>query len=153
MSAIVRLNHDLTEYCAALGRGSLNYTVSVALFEAPGAGGRGADVILRAALGSGAELGDFRACDAAKVVAMVTDAFRYTGDDDSHPSRDFVGSQRGVQALESIQRDLLDLMAGADSIGEITIRNGHPFYPVFWDYAFVIAHREDASVLVGSSSD
>jgi hypothetical protein len=32
-------------------------------------------------------------------------------------------------------------------------KEGHPAYPVFWDFAFVIAGPTEAEVFIGSSSD
>lgn len=45
------------------------------------------------------------------------------------------------------------LVDGADTIMSFWLKEGHPFYPVFWDFAFLIEKNNDAIVFIGSSSD
>jgi hypothetical protein len=33
------------------------------------------------------------------------------------------------------------------------LEEGHPFYPVQWDFAYVLAGHNGAEVFIGSSSD
>ena len=43
--------------------------------------------------------------------------------------------------------------AGAALLAQFWLRDGHPAYPVFWDFAFVIAGSAGGQVFIGSSSD
>ena len=41
----------------------------------------------------------------------------------------------------------------ANRIEKFRLDEGHPAYPVFWDFAFLFTSSDEATVLVGSSSD
>jgi hypothetical protein len=44
-------------------------------------------------------------------------------------------------------------LAAALLVQSFWLKKGHPDYPVFWDFAFVIAGSSAAEVFIGSSSD
>ena len=44
-------------------------------------------------------------------------------------------------------------VVGATVIERFWLKEGHPAYPVFWDFAFVIAGPHETKVFIGSSSD
>jgi hypothetical protein len=41
----------------------------------------------------------------------------------------------------------------ASLLAHFWLQEGHPAYPVFWDFAFVVAGPEGGLVFLGSSSD
>ena len=86
---VQQINVWLQEICENLNVGSLNYGVSIKLFEAPGLAGE-------------------------SVTELVTKSEQVMG---------------------------------------FWLKAGHPFYPVYWDYAFLFEVGNDAFVLIGSSSD
>ncbi len=44
-------------------------------------------------------------------------------------------------------------MEHADMVVEFAFKQGHPNYPVFWDFAFDLHVKDKRWILVGSSSD
>ena len=44
-------------------------------------------------------------------------------------------------------------MEAAERVALFWLKNGHPAYPVFWDFAFAAYTDEGVHVLMGSSSD
>lgn len=83
----------------------------------------------------------------------MRDAFDYQGDDGSHPGRDYLASMTFKQDADFVMAQLEGLVSGASLLTLFWLKEGHPFYPVFWDFAFMIERGDDAFVLIGSSSD
>jgi hypothetical protein len=48
---------------------------------------------------------------------------------------------------------LNDFLRGVCRLTSFWLKEGHPFYPVFWDFAYVIEKDGDAFVFIGASSD
>ncbi len=81
----------------------------------------------------------------------IMDMVLYQGDTGSGPLE-----------LESKKAELSELMEKvlssieleeADMVVEFGFKNGHPAYPVFWDFAYDIHSKGQRWILVGSSSD
>jgi hypothetical protein len=49
--------------------------------------------------------------------------------------------------------DECKLLCGDSSIELFWLKQGHPAYPVFWDFAFAIRRKQGCDILIGSSSD
>ena len=54
---------------------------------------------------------------------------------------------------ENLFRDLKELFVDHSKVVSFLLDSGHPFYPVFWDFAFLIRKSESSYVFIGSSSD
>lgn len=148
------IHRDADELCSGLHHDSLNYSVSLRCFPAAGAADASIAEIARRALGETATLGAEPTPSALDtLLAELEHGVRYEGDAGSHPSPDFPSSPECDHLLESIGRRLREGLADTDAIHEVWFSEGHPFYPVWWDFAFVIVKPPDAFVLVGSSSD
>ena len=133
--------------------GSLNYCASFKLVKCDGMAGQALQEILASALGEGVVIGGANAVGAADVLDAFRDALAYQGDTGSHPGQDYLTSE-GFKRDESIVLAQVGaLLEGASHILSFWLKEGHPFYPVFWDFAFSIEKGTDAFVFIGSSSD
>ena len=148
------LSDDLTDAARELNsRGARNYTVSFGVFPAAGVGEGSLQEIVHACLGTQARLGGATISSTAEVVSTVRWALEYRGDDELHPNLRCVDGMRDSGRIDSLVHSVELLVTEADLIAEIWLSEGHPFYPVFWDFAFVVSHGQDGLILVGSSSD
>ena len=88
------------------------------------------------------------------VIDELKDALQYRGDYGSHPSLDYLDSTESRidfdQLICRIQRVLDESF---DNIQSFWLKEGHPFYPVFWDFAFLIRTCDESILFIGSSSD
>ncbi|MEO0481581.1 MAG: hypothetical protein AAF196_19085 [Planctomycetota bacterium] len=127
--------------------------MSFGFFPAPGAGALSIEEILKAALGPGVSLGSVALRTLTEALGEVGAVLRFEGDDSSHPSDLCLEGSRFPWEVEAAVREVEALLEGHDNLWGVQLDAGHPFYPVFWDFAFVFTHGAEAGVLIGSSSD
>lgn len=135
------------------GGNALNYSVSFGVFAATGIRHEPIETIVRTALGREAIVGGSNNSTAAEVIAETRMALEFNGDHGSHPNSHYAGSPAHATDVDRTCDEVAELVGSADSLTEIWLKAGHPFYPVFWDFAFVISRDANALVYIGSSSD
>ena len=89
---------------------------------------------------------------AEELISDVSTAISHVGDSGYGPIPERIQSQR----FQELLRDTLDacrLICADSRIELFWLKEGHPAYPVFWDFAFAIRHEHGCDVLIGSSSD
>ena len=147
-----QINAALTEYCNELGHDSCNYTVTAKLYLSVGPRSRGAHEVVTDVFGPDAKIDE---CESSldAVVASLREGFQFRGDAGAHPSLAFLNSSRANAMLRSMEAALEQLFVPYVRISSVEFESGHPFYPVFWDYAYVIQRTNEAYILVASSSD
>ncbi len=145
---------SLVDLSAKLNGGdALNYTVSFGLFAALGSADGSLEEIAHQAIGPLAKIGGSCSCTQSSLLEEVASSLEYSGDNGTHPNRDFLNSPMFQEAVDCATREVGDLIDAADLLIDFYLANGHPFYPVFWDFAFAIVRGRDAFILIGSSSD
>ena len=148
------LNGDLDAICDGLNRKGLNYSAFLCVFSAPGRAGQPARDVVRAAVGPEAEIGGQPSVSSLEeLLSELRAAVRYEGGDGSHPTPGFSGSAECARLLKSASARLRAEFARAGAIHSLSFSEGHPHYPVFWDFAFLVEREADAFVFVGASSD
>jgi hypothetical protein len=150
---IVTINESLRSVCDHLNRGSLNYQVDIKLFDCPGMAGSGVLEIVQSGLGTAAELGGTFSTSPQDALQEFVKALDYSGDAGSHPNPEAFSSTEDRSRRAELVRDVGDLLTSSDQIIGFWLKEGHPFYPVFWDFAYVVEQRPRAWLFVGSSSD
>lgn len=148
------LGPNLKQMTRNLNQGNAcNFTASARLYPAPGVGGRSLEEIVYAVLGDKVLISGSRISTGSEMIAKVKSSFEFRGDDDSHPNLDYISSDEFESDLEQLLADLKEMVQAADLIMEFWLKQGHPFKPVHWDFAFVLTRGVDASLLIASSSD
>jgi hypothetical protein len=147
------INERLRSLCHTLGKNSLNYTVDIHLYPAPGRVGESLEQTVAAALGHRVVVGGAESASFSMVVESLRTAIDYSGDDGSYPNREFLSSAEFRTEKERVVDACTDLLAGADRVVSFWLKEGHPFYPVFWDFAYMLEKGDEAYVFIGSSSD
>ncbi len=69
------------------------------------------------------------------------------------PSKNIIESGELQELVEKIGNEVNRLVGNATLIQSFWLEEGHPFYPVYWEFAFIIWHEANALILLGSSSD
>jgi hypothetical protein len=83
----------------------------------------------------------------------IDDCIRFRGDEGSGPDLLVLDSNEFKEAVTRMVTALEVEADRASKIYQFWLKEGHPDYPVFWDYAYVLMQDRRAVVLVGSSSD
>jgi hypothetical protein len=147
------INSSLEAICTKLGEDSMNYGARIRLFSSPRMAGRSVTDTVSAALGNAVVVGGTSSTDHAEFVQAIKDGLEYVGDESSFPNRAFLASDQFQKKKGEVLRFFDEFAGGADQLISFRLKEGHPFYPVFWDFAFVIEKGADSFVLIGSSSD
>ena len=148
------INDSLAAISKKLFRTSLNYCADFKLFVSKETAGEPLESVVKTILGEHAEIGIAQPTTKNDVIDELKDALQYRGDHGSHPSLDYLDSTESRidfdQLICRIQRLLDDSF---DDIQSFWLKEGHPFYPVFWDFAFLIRTCDESILFIGSSSD
>ena len=148
------MKQDLLEKITArLHENATNYSVFLQAYEVPDVQPMDSEAIIRAALGAEAALGGIDEVDAGIVCAEVQDALFYTGDEGAGPGDSLLQSETFVELIDELKGELLRLASASHKIQRFWLQDGHPAYPVFWDFAFLFWEEDKATIFIGSSSD
>jgi hypothetical protein len=149
------LTQELLDRIAGiLNRDATNYTVFLRLYKlsiANGSGDLGA--YIRKAVGTDAEIGGTEEIGVAELLAEMGSLLMYAGDPGAGPNDLVLKSTEFSRLLSELNECTSELANQAERIERFWLKAGHPAYPVFWDFAYILLKRETATILIGSSSD
>lgn len=148
------LNDHLEQLCDGLNRQGLNYVAEMMVFPAAAQAGEPLQQIARAALQTECALGNSPyPVDYDQMLAEFWNAASHAGDHGYYPTPGYIGSPEWTEQLAEITRAMWREFGACDSIYAVGLIQGHPFYPVFWEFAFIVERPPDAFLFVGASSD
>jgi uncharacterized protein (TIGR02996 family) len=132
----------------------LNYVVSLGIYRVARQADATPEAYVRTALGPEVVLGGtLRTVTGVELLKEVEGCLRYAGDRGHGPDPSALRSPE----LNRLVRQVLDYLGRsaeeATTVGAFWLREGHPFYPVMWDFGYVLVKRYCAVVFLGSSSD
>ncbi|WP_175843697.1 hypothetical protein [Burkholderia contaminans] len=136
-----------------LAGGSLNYGVFLKAYAVVHAEPLQSTEIVSTALGGEAIAIDFAEIRSDSVIEMVKRCLLYAGDDAAGPSKETLESDVLTGMIEKLVSDLRLTISHAIKVEAFTLEEGHPFYPVFWDFAFLFRAASEATIFIGASSD
>ena len=116
-----------------------NYQVFLRVYRIPFAPDEAAEWYIGQALGTAAIIGGLNPTTGPEIVSEVEQSLRYAGDAGSGPLPSALQSWQFKTLLPAVLAELERAIAGAALLAKFSLRDGHPAYPVFWDFAFVIA--------------
>ncbi len=130
----------------------MNYTASFGFFESNAKSDDPAELIA-GALGQGTQVRNLSPCRSEDVQADLREALQYRGEIGSHPNADYLEDASFASDCQLILADLEELLVDVDGLHSFWLQEGHPFYPVFWDFAYLLSAGRYGTVFIGSSSD
>ncbi len=130
-----------------------NYEVFLRRFKIPYLPGAGAEQYICEALGPTAVVGGSCPVTGQAVLTEVKESLLHAGDEGYGPLPTALGSEKFNELLKSVLAYTERAVSSATLIEQFWLKEGHPAYPVFWDFAFVIAGPLGVEVFIGSSSD
>lgn len=143
----------LDKITALLHENAKNYSVFLRAYEVSYVHPMDTDALICAGLGAEALLGGIDEVDPVIVCAEVEDALFYPGDDGAGPGGSVLQSESFVELIDELKGELLPLVSASHKIQLFWLKEGHPAYPVFWDFAFLFWEKDKATIFIGSSSD
>jgi hypothetical protein len=136
-----------------LNAGGTNYTVFLRTYQTDTTSGESTMDAVRRAVGEGVSVERVQAASVHEVLAEVTSSLAYAGDASAGPDPADLLSAEFRRLLADVIEKVCALAEGAIRIEQFRFKDGHPAYPVFWDFAFLFVAPHQSTVLVGSSSD
>lgn len=133
--------------------GSLNYSVSVKVFSSKILINSDEIDLIETILNTEAKVGDIEESNISELLENAKECFEFSGDEGSYPNRKYLSSDVFKADLNELLKNLKDLFSENLGIFKFWLKEGHPFYPVYWDYAFLIKKSSENYILIGSSSD
>ena len=143
----------LSAITAQLNSGALNYTVFLDYLSLPVKAQENPIQCIRAGLGEHAIVQTLRTVTVEEVIEEVESSLRYSGTEGAGPSKKTLDSPEFKSLLHQLIADLRLTLGGARRIWSFALSEGHPAYPVFWDFAFLLTLPDNVAILIGSSSD
>ena len=142
--------------CWKLNRGAVcNYQASLGLFHASAEDTRNLSegALVLAILGSDTVANFFRSCTIEEMLLEISECIGWKGDDTSFPNRKYHMKEAYLQDIAKAFSAIRSLLNSGSEISTFVIEKGHPFYPVYWEFAYLIRAAHASYVLVGSCSD
>jgi hypothetical protein len=130
-----------------------NYEVHLGVYHLPFSSDVGAEHYIAQALGPAAVIGGLSPATEQEALTEVEVALRHDGDAHYGPPLSAPQSQEFDDLLRLVRSHLDQALGAASLIESFWLKEGHPAYPVYSDFAFVIAGPPAAEVFIGSSSD
>lgn len=130
-----------------------NYAVFLRAYRTPYHRGASTEWYVSQALGSKAVVGAVTQVSLEQMHTEVEESLRFSGDDGSGPKPEAIASPDFNQLLAGVLAELNRAADDAELLSHFFLFEGHPAYPVFWDFGFVIAGPRGGLVFIGSSSD
>ncbi len=150
---VAEINKSFKRISRKLFRRSLNYCADFKLFRCEGMSGESLDTVVTAALGNEARVGGAQSATRKEIMDALQTALRYKGDDGAHPSLNYLESTKSEEDFDAVTAEVQGILDRSDLLLSFWLESGHPFYPVFWDFAFLIETAEDSILFIASSSD
>lgn len=147
-------NNLLRTICENLSQGDVaNFVADVKVYQSEITNGMSEVELIEKTFGSMAKVGGIVKSDLTEMISTVKECFEYLGDDGSHPNKNYLSSEQMKTEVAEVLENLQNLFSKNTEIYTFWLSCGHPFYPVFWDYAFFAKNNKECFILIGSSSD
>lgn len=148
------MNNDLLSKIAKqLNIGGLNYSVFLKSYCLPINNQCDSFGYIRQALGSSVVAENIAVVSGEEVIEEVERSISYPGIEGSGPASKILESSEFNALRVELISELRALILNAKSVQQFRLIEGHPAYPVFWDFAFLFVLSDKVVILIGSSSD
>lgn len=153
-SLLPHMHHDVFSALANyLNASGLNYSVFLRLYKVSHGEHASSNEVITAALGEQTVIGNCIDVTSEEALSEIRESLSYAGDDSAGPAPSALKSERFATLLASVLAESASIASQAKLTQNFWLNEGHPAYPVFWDFAFLFRGINDSAILIGSSSD
>jgi hypothetical protein len=143
----------LNEIAETLHENSLNYSVSLGIFTSQHKKSLTNEDIICKALNSNVSFYEMHSVEKQEILHTVMSSLMYAGDEGSGPSKENINSHKFKSLLRDLTISLTKIISSSTENYSFCIKDGHPYYPVFWDFSFLFVRNNFSLVFIGTSSD
>ncbi|MBA2114289.1 hypothetical protein [Bremerella alba] len=130
-----------------------NYVVHLRLYRPPYISEADVNQYVATTLGSEAIVGGSQQVTADEMMDDIETSIRHRGDASYGPKQGALESRAFKELLDAVLSHFKEVSTNADRIELFWLEEGHLDYPVFWDFAYLIASPSGCEIFIGSSSD
>jgi hypothetical protein len=143
----------LTDIVDLLNSDGINYSVSLRMYSGLRESTDDINSIVNRLIGHEAVLNGVRDVGMTELVDTLLQSLGYVGDNGAGPGPNVLRSAAFSRLLRNIRNSVVQLSQTVDGIKSFEFADGHPDYPVFWDFAYLFLGSDQHVLLVGSSWD
>lgn len=143
----------LTEMAELLDSDGINYSVFLRAYSGVPASLSSTGSVISWLVGHDVVLNGVRDTNVTEVIETLRESLGYAGDHGTGPGASCLKSTEFARLLQNIEKEVVQLSQIANEIKSFEFAQGHPAYPVFWDFAYLFIGADEHILLVGSSSD
>ena len=136
-----------------LNESGWNYSVFLQTYPVSRIGGESSEQLIHAALSNSAVIENIQEVTTQEVIYEVNASLSYAGSSCDGPDQSVIESEQFKGLLATLLIDVEAESSVSVMVEKFCLKEGHPAYPVFWDFAFLFTGAKKASVFIGSSSD
>jgi hypothetical protein len=129
-----------------------NYAVHLRCYVLPKEAEGSLEAYVRLVLPN-AEVGGQERTEIEEMLAEVEQSLRYGGDSNAGPMPEALASSQLDVLIGSLLHHLRESAAGSPDVTYFWLKEGHPDWPVYWDFAYLLEDVESVAIIIGSSSD
>jgi hypothetical protein len=142
--------------CWKLNRGNVgNYLASIGLFSTSteDTSSLSDGELVQKILGSWTVANAFQTSTVEEMLLEIAECIGWEGNHVGFPNREYHNTEAYQRDLANAFSAVRNLFGAAADISSFVIENGHPFYPIYWGFAYLLRAPHKSYVFVGSSSD
>ena len=117
----------------------VNYVVNFVHYRLPVSSDENPEQYITAALGTKAVVGGIAEITVAEMLTEVNQCLQWPGTTSSCPDETTISLPRLLELVEYVLNRLERRSAKPTLIWSFWLKDGHPFYPVQWVFAYVLA--------------
>ncbi len=149
-----KANNLLKGICDSLGGiNSLNYCCEIQIFSGAWLKNESEEKVLKSIMTNNFIVRNIEISSLNAVMSELQNGLNHKGDNGYFPNDKYYGTKKHEKDMSHTISTVQSLFQDASKVFSFYIKDGHPFYPVFWDFSFLLKHGEVAYVFIGSSSD
>ncbi|WEQ56890.1 hypothetical protein LV564_07455 [Komagataeibacter nataicola] len=108
---------------------------------------------IKKAFGENVVVDNIRQIRKEDVWQILDSSLYYAGDAGAGPSAESLSSREFHAVVHNLRGQVENILGSATRVEAFRFREGHPAYPVFWNFALVFTGETFVTILIGSSSD
>ena len=141
---------SMSEFLSANG---WNYTVFLKCFAGPPDDNTELEAHVGKLLGAKVLVEDLGIVGEIELLAEITESLSFVGSNAEGVEPELIDSIEFRTHLSEVTDEVKHLVGVSDTVRRINIVEGHPAYPVFWDFSFLFKGGTHSTLFVGCSSD
>ena len=156
-----QINNKLQKICENLGgKQSLNYSCNIKVFTVKTTANQSTFNILNSInelkneYNEEIKISEVTSSNVSSVLEEFENCLNYEGEEHcAYPNKEYFNTKEFKEDIEIVKNELKILFQNTDEVLKFWFDTGHPFYPVFWDFSFLLKEKGTSYLIVGSSSD